>query len=80
MKLEYTEGCTCYGLEVDGEPFNDLDEAKKREALDRMVEAILKDYDIQNIIIDLLQTHGEYKHLYHCEQCGDSVCTYTINI
>ena len=80
MKLEWTEGCVCYGLDVDEEPFNDLDEAKKREVFDRMVEAILKDFDIQNITIDLLRQYGEYKHLFNCEQCGDSVCSYTLEI
>ena len=80
MKIEYTEGCVCYGLNVDGEPFNDLDEAKKRKVFNRMVEAILKDYDIQDIIINLLCRYGEYKHLFNCEECGDSVCSYTINI
>lgn len=80
MKLEYTEGCVCYGLDVDGEPFNDLDEAKKREVFNRMVEAILKDYDIQNITTNLLHDYGEYKHLFYCEQCGDNVCSYTLEI
>ena len=80
MKIEYTEGCVCYGLNVDDEPFNDLDEAKKREVFNRMVEAILKDYDSQDIIIHLLHYYGEYKHLFNCEECGDSVCSYTIKI
>ena len=80
MKIEYTEGCVCYGLDVDGEPFNDLDEAKKREVFDRMVEAILKDFDIQNIAIDLLRQYGGYEYHYTCEDCGDSVCSYTIEI
>ena len=80
MKLEYTEGCVCYGLDVDGEPFNDLDEAKKREIFNRMVEAILKDFDIQNITIDLLRDYGEYNYLFHCEQCGDNVCSFTLEI
>ena len=78
MKIEYTEGCTCYGLDVDGEPFNDLDEAKKREVFNRMVETILKDYDIQDITTKLLYQYGEYKHLSDCEECGDSVCSYTL--
>lgn len=80
MKIEYTEGCTCYGLDVDGEPFDNLDEAKKREVFDRMVKAILKDSDIQDIIIQLLPYCGEYKHLFDCEECGDSVCSYTMKI
>lgn len=80
MKIEYTEGCTCYGLDVDEEPFNDLDEAKKREVLDKVVESILKDYDVQNVVIDLLRQYGEYKHLFNCEQCGDSVCSFTLEV
>lgn len=80
MKIEYTEGCTCYGLDVDGEPFKDLDVVEKREIFDRMVEYILKDDDIQDIIINLLCHYGEYKHLFNCEQCGDSVCSYTMEI
>ena len=80
MKLEWTEGCTCYGLDVDGEPFNDLDEAKKREVFNRMVEAILKDFDIQNITTELLRQYGEYKHLFYCEQCGDNISSFTLEI
>lgn len=80
MKIEYTEGCVCYGLNVDGEPFDDLDEAKKREVFNRMVKAILKDSDVQNIVTELILQYGEYKHLFYCEQCGDSVCSYTMEI
>lgn len=80
MKIEYTEGCLAYGLDIDGKPFNELGEAKKREVFNRMVEAILKDFDIQNITIDLLHDYGEYKHLHHCDQCGDDVCSYTIEV
>ena len=80
LKLEWTEGCICYGLDVDEEPFNDLDEAKKREVFDRMVEAILKDYDIQNITIDLLRQYGEYKHIGHCDECGDNISSFTLEI
>lgn len=80
MKLEYTEGCTYYGLDVDGKPFNDLGEVSKVDILHSVVNALCCEYDPQSILVDLLQQYGEYKHLYHCDQCGDDVCTYTINI
>ena len=35
MKIEYTEGCVCYGLDVDGVPFNDLKEYKRNRFLTR---------------------------------------------
>ena len=80
MLIEYTEGCVCYGLDVDGVPFNDLKEYKKKPILNKVINAILEDYDIQNILIDLLRDYGEYKHCYICEDCGDSVRTYTIEV
>lgn len=80
MKLEYTEGCTVTGLDVDGEPFNDLNAVEKVALLHSVVTMLSVDYDIQNIMIDLLRQYGEYEHLYHCDQCGDNVCSYTLEI
>lgn len=80
MKLEYTEGCTCYGLDVDGEPFNDLNAVEKVSLLHSVVTMLSVDYDIQDIMINLLRQYGEYKHLFHCEQCGDNVCSFTLEI
>ena len=80
MKIEYTEGCTCFGLDVDGVPFEDLKEYKKKIILNKVINAILEEFDTQNIIIDLLHDYGEYKYLSHCDECGDNICTYTIEV
>ena len=80
MKLEYTEGCICFGLDVDEEPFIDLEEEKKKEVLNRTIDKILKDFDIQSIVINLLCQYGEYEYHYTCEDCGDSVTSYTLEI
>lgn len=80
MKLEYTEGCICYGLDVDGEPFNDLNAVEKVALLHSVVTMLSVDYDIQDIMINLLQQYGEYKHLGHCDECGDNISSYTLEI
>lgn len=80
MKLEYTEGCTCYSLDVDGKPFNDLGEVSKVDILHSVVTMLSVDYDIQDIVINLLRQYGEYKHLFHCDQCGDNVSSFTLEI
>lgn len=80
MKLEYTEGCTCYGLDVDGEPFNDLNAVEQVEVLHSVATMLSVDYGVQYIIVNLLRQYGEYEHLYHCDQCGDDVCSYTLEI
>lgn len=82
MKIEYTEGCVCYGLDVDGEPFQDLSERKQKQILNKVIDTIINKYgfSIMNIATDLVRDHGEYEFSHHCEDCGDSVCTYTIEI
>ena len=80
MKIEYTEGCICYGLDVDEQPFNDLDEKKQREVFDRMINVLFVDYGIQNIMIDLLRQYGDYKHVGHCEECGDNISSYKLEV
>lgn len=80
MKLEWTEGCTCYGLDVDEEPFNDLDAVKQVELLHSVVTMLSVDYGIQDIIINLLRQYGEYKHIGHCDECGDNISSFSLDI
>jgi hypothetical protein len=80
MKLEYTEGCICYGLDVDGEPFNDLDHDKKIEVFDRIFEHLDEEYGLNTMLVDILQHYGEYKHIGHCDECGDNISSFTLEI
>lgn len=80
MKLEYTEGCICYGLDVDGKPFNDLGEVSKVDILHSVINVLSCEYDPQSILIDLLQQYGEYEHIGHCDECGDNISSYTLEI
>lgn len=80
MNIKYTEGCVCYGLDVDGKPFNDLGQVSKVDVLHSVVNALSCEYDPQSVLIELLTQFGEFKHLYTCEQCGDSVREYSLDI
>lgn len=87
MKLVYTEGCTVTGLSIGGKSPENMTLDEVKDAFKGMVDKILessngdedKDKLVQTIM-DLLQSHGKYKYLYHCEQCGDSVVEYTMTI
>ena len=35
---------------------------------------------LQDMLIEYAQTAGEYEYLYTCEECGDSVCSWTIEM
>ena len=80
MKIEYTEGCICYGLDVDGKPFHELGEVSKVDILHSVINVLSCEYDPQSILIDLLSQYGEYEYHYTCEDCGDSVTSYTLEI
>lgn len=80
MKLEYIEGCICYDLCVDGEPFNSLDHDKKIEVFDRIFEHIAEEYGFNTMLVDILQHYGEYKHIGHCDECGDNISSFTLEI
>lgn len=80
MKIEYTEGCVCYGLDVDGEPFNNLDHDKKIEVFDRIFEHLDEEYGLNTMLVDILQHYGEYKHIGHCDECGDNISSFTLEI
>lgn len=80
MKIEYTEGCVCYGLDVDGEPFNNLDHDKKIEVFDRIFEHLDEEYGLTSMLVSILQHYGEYKHIGHCDECGDNISSFTLEI
>lgn len=81
MKLCYTEGCTVTGLTVDSQDYRTLKLSinQKRDILHKLIDKLSED-DIDDEIINIIQFTGEYKYLYRCEECGDSVCEWTIKI
>ena len=79
MKIVFTDGCVVTNLEVDGKNFSDLSTEEKREICHKLVDK-MDDVNLQDTVIEFAQVAGEYKHLYTCEECGDSVCEWRVNI
>lgn len=79
MKINYTSGCICDNLTIDDKESTDLsvDDIK-----DTIVKALNKINDIailQEILITIVET-GEYENLGHCDECGDYISSYTLEI
>lgn len=79
MKINYTSGCICDSLTIDDKESTDLsvDDIK-----DTIVKALNKINDIailQEILITIAET-GEYENLGHCDECGDYISSYTLEI
>lgn len=84
MKLEYTEGCTVTGLDIDGDSFHTMTVEEQKiyfsKCLSWYKHNAIKDKDFQDFIIWLVEKYGDFEFQYHCEECGDSVYKTTIEI
>ncbi len=84
MKLEWTEGCTCYGLDVDEENFWDLSDEQKIEVRNRLCdwykERELPDDNLFDFIVWITSRYGDCEFLSHCETCGDDIYITTLEI
>ena len=79
-KIVYTDGCIVSGLTIDGKSFNDLSLEEQKAFMHRVIDSATDSSYLQNMLIEYAQTVGEYEYLYTCEECGDSVCEWTLEI
>lgn len=80
MKLEHTTGCICDSLTINEKETANL---PIEEVRDVVLDIISKCDDLsilQNILMDYIDYNGEYKDLGHCEECGDYIINYTLEI
>lgn len=80
MKLEYTDGCVCTSLTVDGKETIDMDLDSLKEVINKLISREADLGVLQNIWINLIVSQGEYEDLGQCEECGDYITRYTLEI
>lgn len=79
MKINYTSGCTCDSLTIDGKESIDLSPKVIKDTIVKALERIDDISTLQDILTTIAET-GEYENLGHCEQCGDWITSYTLEI
>ena len=79
MKINYTSGCTCDSLTIDGKESADLSPKVIKNAIVKALEKIDDIATLQDILTTVAET-GEYEDLGRCEQCGDWITSYTLEI
>lgn len=88
MKLEATEGCTCYWYGIDGISIDELiDKDSKnynpqllKDVLVKMITTGKCDNILESMFQDIITQIGDCSFSHRCEDCGDSVYTYTLEI
>ena len=80
MKIESVTGCTCDALTIDNVETIDMD----KEAIKDVIKKLINREDdlgvLQSVLIDLVEFQGEFEDLGRCDQCGDWITKYTLEI
>ena len=79
-RIVYTEGCVDTGLTIDGRLFNDLSLEEQKAIIHKVIDSATDSSSLQSMLVEYVETAGEYEYLYTCEECGDSVCSWTIDM
>ena len=85
MKVELTEGCTAYSLEIDGFPFERIHDNAIGSIVDSLLRFIkaecLRDRAyLQDLLIHTTERFGDSIYQGTCEQCGDSIYKTTLDM
>lgn len=80
MKINYITGCTCDSLTIDGIESTDMPAEDIKEAIVLSLNKVEDIATLQNILVSVLEEAGEFEDLGHCEQCGDWITSYTLEI
>lgn len=80
MKLTYTEGCMAYNLDIDNKKIEDFTLQEQKDILKSLIDKYGDNSTIQNMIMDFPEFNGISKFIGHCDDCGDNIYEYTLEI
>lgn len=80
MKLEYTDGCICTSLTVDGKETVNMTPEEIKVSIRAMLDRETNISTLQDVWMSLIESQGEYEDLGLCECCGDWIYKYTLEI
>ena len=79
MKIVVTEGCTAYGCSINDKEREEFSTEELRDIVHKLVDMCDRE-NLETLVWDIPQLVGEYKCEGHCECCGDTIVTYTVNL
>ena len=80
MKLKYIDGCICTSLTVDGKETIDMDIDSLKKVVNKLIDRETDFCVIQDIWTNLVESQGECEDLGQCEECGDFITKYSLEI
>lgn len=68
-------------LTIDGKDISEMSEDDIREVVKNIIEEnVVESTSLIRILTDLTMSFGRYKFCYHCDECGDNVFEYELEV
>lgn len=70
-----------FSLTIDGKDISEMSEDDIREVIKNIIEEnVVESTSLIWILTDLTRSFGRYKFCYHCDECGDNVFEYELEV
>lgn len=70
-----------FSLTIDGKDISEMSEDNIREVIKNIIEEnVVESTSLIQILTDLTRSFGRYKFCYHCDECGDNVFEYELEV
>ena len=70
-----------FSLTIDGKDISGMSEDDIREVIKNIIEEnVVESTSLIWILADLTRSFGRYKFCYHCDECGDNVFEYELEV
>ena len=79
-KIIYTEGCICDSLDINKSSVSEVSIEKKRRICHKIIDQLYDEADLEQLLINAAQEHGKSTCIGTCDECGDSIFTYTLTL
>lgn len=80
MILTLKDGCTLFDLTADGRDIETLSKERMKEILHQLIDDCLYYDVVAQAIKDFVRDNGKVTNVEHCDECGDSIYTYEIEV
>lgn len=80
MKVISVSGCIYDSLTVDGVETADMDKRDIKDVIKKLIDNTNDLGTIQSILMDLVESQGDFEDLGTCDECGDWITKYTVEI
>lgn len=80
MKIEITQGCICDSFYIDNDPVRDMTLEELQDILTTIINKSTNRNDLESLLYYYVENNGEYEDLGRCDECGDYISRYTLEI